>query len=68
MGDDLSRKGPEDRSKVNLTEDWERRYWAKTFEVTEEELKEAVAAVGPQVDSLRTHFKTRGSYSGPNQI
>lgn len=59
MGDDLSRKGPEDRSRVNLTEDWECRYWAKTFEVTEEELKEAVATVGSQVESLRTHFKTR---------
>jgi len=59
MGDDLSRKGPEDRSRVNLAEDWERRYWAQAFEVTEEELKEAVATVGHKVESLRTYFNTR---------
>jgi hypothetical protein len=59
MGDDLSRKGPEDRRRVNLTEDWERRYWAQIFEVTEEELKEAVTAVGSEVENLRTHFKIR---------
>jgi len=57
MGDDLSRKGPSDSGKVSLNEEWERRYWARTFEVTEEELQEAVAAVGPHVDSLRRHFR-----------
>jgi hypothetical protein len=57
MGDDLSKQGRQDSSKVNLEEDWERRYWARTFYVTEEELREAVSIVGPQVDDLRKHFR-----------
>jgi hypothetical protein len=57
MGDDLSDKGSPDNSRVSLTEEWERRYWARTFEVTEQELREAVASVGPQVNALRKHFR-----------
>ena len=57
MEDDLSRSGSSDSGRVSLSEDWERRYWARTFEVTEQELQEAVAAVGPYFDALRKHFR-----------
>jgi hypothetical protein len=57
MGDDLSSKGSSGSGRVSLDEAWERRYWARTFEVTEDELQEAVAAVGPYVDALRRHFR-----------
>ena len=56
MGDDLSKKGPPDSDRVNLSEAWERRYWARKFGVSEEELRTAVAAVGSQPEELRKHF------------
>ena len=57
MGDDLSKTGAADRSRVNLDEDWEVRYWARTFYVTEGELREAVSTVGSQIDDLRKYFR-----------
>jgi hypothetical protein len=57
MGDDFSKKGPPDSARVSLSEDWERRYWARKFGVTEEELRAAVAAVGSQPEELRKHFR-----------
>jgi len=57
MSDDLSKKGPPDTSRVNLNEDWERRYWAEAFGVSEDELKKAVSSVGSQAEALRKHFR-----------
>jgi len=59
VGDDFSKKGGQDRGRVNLTEHWERRYWATTFGVSEEELEEAVKAVGSQVENLWIHFRNQ---------
>ena len=52
MGDDFTTKGSSDSDKINLDEDWERRYWARFFGTTEMELREAVAVVGSQADAL----------------
>jgi len=56
MGDDFTKKGSSDSDRINLDEDWERRYWARFFGITEMELREAVAVVGSQADALRKHF------------
>ena len=56
MGDDLSKKGPSDSNKININEDWERRYWAKLFGVTEAELTEAVEAVGSQAQTVKKYL------------
>ncbi len=53
MSDDLTNKGPKDRARVNTSEEWELKYWAKEFGVTEAALKEAVKAVGPMVVDVR---------------
>jgi hypothetical protein len=53
MSDDLTNKGPKDRTRVNTSEDWEVKYWTKEFGVTEAELKAAVKAVGPMVVDVR---------------
>jgi hypothetical protein len=53
MPDDLSRKGVEDRSRINVHEPWEIRFWARELDTTEEKLREAVKAVGPQVQAVR---------------
>ena len=46
MSDDLSKRRPQDASKVNVNETWELEYWSNKFGVTKERLKEAVKAVG----------------------
>jgi hypothetical protein len=57
MADDLSNRGPQDRNRINTSEDWELRYWTKEFGVTEDQLKAAVKAVGPVADDVRRHLK-----------
>ncbi|MBC3376176.1 DUF3606 domain-containing protein [Pseudomonas sp. SWRI92] len=57
MADDLSNRGPQDRNRINTSEDWELRYWAKEFGVTEDELKAAVKAAGPVADDVRKQLK-----------
>jgi Protein of unknown function (DUF3606) len=46
MADDLSKKGPADRSRINLAEPYEVQYWADKFGVSKERLSEAVHNVG----------------------
>lgn len=46
MADDKSDRGPQDRARVNLTEDYEVRYWTKKFGVSKTELEKAVAKAG----------------------
>jgi hypothetical protein len=57
MGDDLSKTSSRDRRMVDLSEVWERRYWANAFQVSEVELMEAIAAVGPYEENLRKYFR-----------
>ena len=45
-----------DRSRVDLSEDYERYYWTREFGVTEGELEEAVHAVGDWVEKVREHL------------
>jgi hypothetical protein len=42
MADDLNDRGPRDRSRINVNEDWELRYWAKELQCTPDELRLAV--------------------------
>lgn len=53
MSDDLKNRGPQDRARVNTSETWELKYWTKEFGVTEQQLKDAVKAVGPMVTDVR---------------
>jgi hypothetical protein len=46
MSDDTSKRGPADRQRVNVDEDYEVRYWTRKWNVSEERLREAVAAAG----------------------
>jgi Protein of unknown function (DUF3606) len=46
MRDDPRKKGKQDRSRINTSEDYEIRYWSKKFGVSPEKLKAAVKKVG----------------------
>lgn len=46
MADDKTDRGPQDRSRINMSEDYEVRYWTRKFGVSKEDLEKAVAKVG----------------------
>ena len=56
MTDDLSNRGPQDRSRVNVNEPHELRYWTKELGVTEAKLRSAVAAAGVSVEKVRRYL------------
>lgn len=60
MVDDLMERGPRDRSRISLQEDWELKYWAQTFGVTEQRLKDAVRVVGSYAMDVRDYLERQG--------
>ena len=60
MADDRSLRGDQDRTRVNIDQDYEAKYWANKWGVSQEELRSAVAQVGPMVSDLERHFGSRG--------
>jgi len=57
MPDDLSSRGPQDRSRISLLEPEEVQYWANKFNVSKERLSEAVRNVGHSVDAVERELK-----------
>ncbi|WP_306003176.1 DUF3606 domain-containing protein [Brevundimonas sp. C43] len=53
MSDDKSKTGNADRVRINLSEDYEVRDWAKKFGVTEDALRRAAERVGPMAEDVR---------------
>ncbi|WP_086921348.1 DUF3606 domain-containing protein [Variovorax sp. JS1663] len=56
MPDDLSKRGPQDRSRINVSEIHELRYWTQTLGVSEAQLRAAVAAAGTSVEAVRQYL------------
>jgi hypothetical protein len=52
MADDRNVRGAADRSRINMQEDYEVRYWTEKWSVTREQLAEAVRAVGVMVKNV----------------
>ncbi len=59
MADDKQNVGGADRSRISLGEDYEVRDWTKALGVTEEQLREAVDAVGNSADKVREYLAGR---------
>lgn len=65
MSDNLNDRGPRDRSRIALDEEWELRYWSKEFGCTPDELREAVKAAGSNaVDEVRAQLKAPARTAG----
>ena len=56
MADDKTIRGPADRARVNVHEDYEVRYWTHKFGVTADQLRAAVQAVGPMAHNVAQHL------------
>jgi uncharacterized protein DUF3606 len=58
MSDDFRMRGPEDRSRINVSEPWELKYWSKTLGVTPERLKEVIRQVGPRTEDVEQYLSS----------
>jgi hypothetical protein len=57
MSDDTSNRGPADRQRVNVNEDYEVRYWTQKWNVSEERLRQAVAAAGVMANDVEAWLR-----------
>jgi hypothetical protein len=58
MADDKTKRGPQDRNRIDINEDYEVKYWAEKFDVTPERLRAAVKKVGPAADAVGRELKS----------
>ena len=57
MSDDKSKRGGQDRARINVNEDYELRHWSQKFGVSQDELRAAVKAVGSKAEDVESHLK-----------
>ena len=57
MSDDPEKCGPEDRTRINVSDEHELRYWAWQLGVDATTLKNAVKSAGTSVEAVRRHLK-----------
>jgi hypothetical protein len=60
MADDFSKKGPQDRSRISITDPHEVQYWADKFGVNER-LSEAVRKMGHSADIVAKELQKNPS-------
>ena len=65
MEDDLTKRGPADRSRISLLEPYEVQYWADKFGVSKERLSEAVGRVGHSADAVSREL---GEHRSPLRV
>lgn len=53
MSDNLTKRDQRDRSKINMDEEFEVRYWTKELGVSREELQKVVDKVGNSAAAVR---------------
>ena len=59
MSDDKTKSGGQDRSRIDVNQDYELQDWSKKFGVTTDELKAAVKKVGDKASAVEAHLKSR---------
>ena len=59
MADDPTKRGSQDRDRINVNQDHEVRSWAKSLGVSEDQLRSAVAKAGPMVKDVKAHLQLR---------
>jgi hypothetical protein len=58
MADDTTKRGGQDRERINIHQDYELRDWAKSLNTTPERIKEAVQAVGDRAEKVREYLSS----------
>lgn len=63
MADDKTNRGSQDRSRINLHEDYEVRYWTDKLGISKSRLEEAVRKVGSSAKAVEEELR-KGALSG----
>ena len=56
MSDDRTKRGGQDRKRINVSEGYEVQYWTRQLGCTEQQLRAAIGVVGTQVEDVRTYL------------
>ena len=56
MSDNLKKKGPPDRTRINVNEKWEVDWWCEDLGCSEAQLRAAVQAVGVMVVNVKRYL------------
>jgi hypothetical protein len=66
MADDPHKRGAGDRLRINVHQVHELRHWTAALGVSEDELRQAVEAVGPMAEDVRQWFRDRRGHHPPS--
>ena len=61
MADNLKNRAPADPSRINIDEPSEVQYRRRQFGCTEQQLRQAVAAVGASADKVSQYLKNKST-------
>ena len=61
MADNLKNRAPADHSRININEPSEVQYRRRQFGCTEQQLRQAVAAVGASADKVSQFLKNKST-------
>jgi hypothetical protein len=59
MADNVLKRGQPDRSRINMSESYEVRYWTKHLGITRDELQRLVDKVGSSASAVRKELGVR---------
>jgi hypothetical protein len=59
MADNLKETGKLDDCRININQEYEVSYWTEKLGVSADQLRSAVAKVGPVVKNVREHLQLR---------
>lgn len=59
MADNRGTTGKADNNRINVDHDYEVNYWANEFGVSRDDLRSAIAKVGPILTDVRAHLRHR---------
>jgi hypothetical protein len=64
MADNPGIRGQPDRSRINVNQEHEVRYWTEKLGISADELKQIVDEVGPMTDAVEQRARGRGGRRG----
>lgn len=67
MADDKTNRGAQDRSRINLSEEYEVRYWTDKLGVSKAQLEDAVREIGASAEAVESELRRSTLASGPKQ-
>lgn len=57
--DNLKDRGPQDRNRISLSEDWEVKWWTVSLGVSASQLKGVVAKVGNSASKVKEYLQEK---------